>query len=421
MEAVTIKKSENLTCQVLFALCVGVTYLNIYELTFAVWSVTLLFTLKRKYSFTIISYALCFVAIFLIALGVSFFREFNGYIFFRDISYMLKPILGLIVGYQLCRNTDIKPFHTIIYIGLGIALIHLGMIFYNAIAHNIINIHELRHFTGYFSDYEFYALLLLFFNKEFEVELSTERKWLLIVIIGVSGTLYVSRTNFIQLIVLFLAMKGYFRLSRRAIIVMATVIITTLAGYAIIYNMSLARNGSGIEAFLYKIKNAPIEAFKSKVNKDDWEDFNDNYRSFETIITIKQVSSEGPATIIFGKGMGSTVDLGRRIWTNDGELIRHLPTLHNGFMTVYLKTGLLGLFFCVLFLILLGRQGKSDIPIVHQINLLLKGTAIFLVLANWVLLGLYLKIDNKALVIGFILAYKELIIKRSLLEANGKA
>ena len=31
--------------------------------------------------------------------------------------------------------------------------------------------------------------------------------------------------------------------------------------------MHLNRNGKGVETLLYKIKNAPIEAFKTKINK----------------------------------------------------------------------------------------------------------------------------------------------------------
>jgi hypothetical protein len=417
METITPRKSYNLICQLLFALCVGVTYLNIYELTFAVWSLTLLISLKRRYSLTIVQYVLCFAAIFGIALAVSFFKEFSNYNFFRDISYMLKPILGMLVGYQLCRDTEVKPFHTILYTGLGIAIIHMGLIFYSAALYRIVNIHELRHYTGYFSDFEFYALLVVFFHKEFGIEMSAKKKWILILIIGISGTLYVSRTNFIQFFILFLAMKGYFKMTRRAVTVMTTVIAVTLIGYAIIYNMPLTRNGRGMEGFLYKIKNAPIEAFKTKVNQNDWQDFNDNYRSFETIITLKQVTSEGTSGVLFGKGMGATIDVGRRMYTNDGEYIRFVPTLHNGYTTIFLKAGVAGLLFIIIFLVLLARQGKSEIPIVNQINLLLKGTAIFMIMANWVLLGLYLKIDNKALIIGFILAYKELIVKRSLLTS----
>ncbi|MFT3794536.1 hypothetical protein [Flavobacterium sp.] len=412
--------NNNLFYQILFAICVGVTYLNIYELTFAIWSFSLLISLRRKYSLTLVHYLLCFVAIFGIALTVSFFREYKLYNFFRDISYLLKPILGLVVGYQLCRNLRIKPFETIAYTGLGIAVIHMILIFYNALLHHIVNIHELRHFTGYFSDFEIYALLVLIFSKELEIKISAEKRWLFILIIAVSSALYVSRTNFLQLIILYLAMKGYFKITTRAVIVMSLVIAGTLIGYAIIYNMTLTRNGRGLEGFLYKVKNAPIEAFKSKVDEDDWEDFNDNYRSYETIITLKQVSSGGWTTILFGKGMGATIDVGREMWTNDGEFIRYVPTLHNGYMTVYLKSGVVGIFFSVVFMILLTRQRqrKTDTPLIKNINLFLSGTGIFLFLANWVLLGLYLKIDNKSLIIGLILCYKELLVKQSLLPKN---
>jgi hypothetical protein len=415
------KISDNRFYQVLFAICVAVTYLNIYELTFAIWALSFVISLKRKYSLTVIQYVACFVVIFGIALCVSFFQNFKLYNFFRDISYLLKPILGILVGYNLCRNLRIKPLQTIFYTGLFIAVSHLLLIVWSAILHRIVNIHELRHYTGYFSDFEIYALIVVIFNKEFEMPLSRQKKQLFIAIIAISSFLYLSRTNFIQFIILFLAMKGYFQINRRAIIVMSTVIITTLVGYAIIYNMTLTRNGreyGGMEAFLYKIKNSPIEAFKSKVDQDDWQDFNDNYRSFETQITLHQVSADGLPSILFGKGMGATIDVGREMWTNDGEFIRYVPTLHNGFMTVYLKAGAVGILFSVLFMVLLFRQRDSDTPMVKQINLLLVGTAIFLFLANWVLLGLYLKIDNKSLVIGFVLCYKELLIKKSLLPQH---
>ena len=57
----------------------------------------------------------------------------------------------------------------------------------------------------------------------------------------------------------------------------------------------------------------------------------------------------------------------------------------------------------IYFLYHLFRQKKSNIESVAQINLLLIGTAFFLIVANWVLLGLFLKLDNKSILIGFLL------------------
>jgi hypothetical protein len=362
---------------------------------------------------------MCFVGIFVIAFIVAFFRDQNTYNYIRDITYLVKPILGLLVGYQLCRSHDIKPFQTILYTGLLISSIHLFIIFYSAIAYRIINIHDLRFYGGYFGDFEFYALLIAIFNKELEVPLTKKAKRYILLVIGLSAFFYLSRINFIQFAILYLVMKGYFRLTTRNIIVMGSMLVVLGAGYSIIYNMHLTRNGKGVEAFLYKIKNAPIEAFKTKINKDDYEDFNDNYRSYENLVTVRQVAYEGTSAILFGKGMGATIDLGMEIWTNDLEFIRYIPVLHNGLMTVYLKSGFVGVFLNLAFLYFLYRQRKSDIPLVQNINLFLMGTAIYLLFANWVLLGLYLKTDSKSIIIGFILCYKE-IVTRKYLASNAE-
>jgi hypothetical protein len=184
-------------------------------------------------------------------------------------------------------------------------------------------------------------------------------------------------------------------------------------GYIAIYNMNLRRNGSGLEALLYKIKNAPIEAFKTKVDKDDWEDFNDNYRAYENILTFKSVTYEGFWTIVRGKGLGSKIKLGQIVYTNDGSALTKISILHNAYMTVFLKSGIIGVFLMFYFLRLLIKQNPSHIYSIQQINLLLIGTGVYLIIDNWVLLGLYLKTESKAMIIGFLLSYRELLLQRA--------
>ena len=208
-----------------------------------------------------------------------------------------------------------------------------------------------------------------------------------------------------------LALKGYFRITPRSLKVMITTIVLTIGCYSAIYYSYPNRKGKGIEAFFYKIKIAPIEAFKTKINQDDWKEFNDNYRSFENIITVRQVTGNGWFTTFFGKGLGSTVDIGREMWTNDGELIRYVPALHNAYMTMFLKSGLAGVFLTILFIIILIRNLKSETEEIRYVNYLIIGTGIFLLLSNWVFMGLYLKLDNKSIFLGFLLCYRELLLK----------
>lgn len=408
MKTISLKKLY----QVVFFLCVAVPFFNIYELTFGVWFFSLLISFSDKYSLTIIQYVSCFVAILVIAFISSFFNDGGNYNFFRDIAYLLKPIMGLILGYQLLKKFPNSFFSTVVYSGVLIAIGHLLIVFITFLRFQSISVNLLRAYCGYFSDYEVYALIILMFYKKFDVEVSKQKLYFFAFLLAFSTFLYLSRTNFIQFIVLYIAMKGYFKINKRSVIVMTTTLVLVLSGYAAIYNSNPSRNGKGLEAFLYKVKIAPIEAFKTKVNTSDWKDFNDNYRSFENIITVKQVSIGGTTDVLFGKGLGATINIGRKILTTDGTIVQYIPILHNGFATVFLKSGLFGLLFLIASIFLLIRQRKSNSSEVQQLNLLIVGTGIFLLISNWVFMGLYLKLDNKSILIGLFLCYQELLIKK---------
>ena len=220
--------------------------------------------------------------------------------------------------------------------------------------------------------------------------------------------MYLARTNFLQLLILVLGMKGYLELNKRSLAIILTIVVTTIIGYSYILYVNPKRNGDGIEAFLYKIKVAPMEAFKTKIQRDDWRDFNDNYRSYENIMTIRQVSRDGVLSVVFGKGLGSQIDLKQKVYLGDMEL-RFISILHNGFMIVFLKSGLLGIFIYLFSIFYFFKRFKTDDPLVKNINLLFIGTGFFLLLSNWVFLGFYNLIDTKTILIGFLIAYLDKI------------
>ncbi|MEY3499037.1 MAG: hypothetical protein RL308_706 [Bacteroidota bacterium] len=412
------EKSNNVLYQLLFALCVLMPYINIYELTFLVWFLTFAITISNRYSIRIVKYITCFSVILATAFVVSFFTNESMYNFFRDIAYLLKPIIGLLVGYQLYKKCQNKFFTTVIYTGLLISSIHLLIVLITFIRFHAITVNLLREYCGYHSDYEVYILVLLLFFKKFEINWSKKKVHTFIAIVSLSSFLYLSRTNFIQLIILFIAMKGYFVLNKKSVTIIASIVLFVVVGYTAVYQSNPHRSGKGIEAFLYKIKNAPIEPFKTKIDKDNWKDFNDNYRSYENILTVKQVSSQGTSAVLFGKGLGATINLGREIWTNDGEFIQYIPILHNGFATVFLKSGIFGLLFLLIFMYLLGKPVKSNLVSVQNLNFILIGTAIFLIVSNWVFMGLYLKLDNKSILLGFIICYREFLLKNNNQQKN---
>lgn len=412
-----IRFNKDIPYLILFILCVVIPTFNNYELTFLTWLIAALITLKKKYSVAIVSLIIISLLILLFA-GISTLRyQYPIYNVIRDTTYLLKPILGLLIGYQLTKSIKTyNIFKVMVYAGFVLAIIHFIAIFISSFVIRVNNLHDLRYYAGYFSDFEVYAVIILIFSSKFQLDFSPKQRTRLLIFIGLSSFIYFARTNFLQYVCLAIAMLGYFRLTKRSIIAISSLMIAGLSVYAVIYYSNPNRGAKGFEAFLYKVKIAPFEPFKTKINQNDWKEFNDNYRSFENIITLKQVAAEGTEAIILGKGLGSSIDIGREMWTNDNEFIRYVPTLHNSYMTIYLKSGLLGVMFLILFIVYLLNNKKSPIPLVQSINYLMIGTGVFLILSNWVFMGLYFKVDNKAILIGSLICYREILNKRYLLQ-----
>lgn len=408
--SISIKRSH--ISQLLFALCIGVPYLNNYELTFAVWALAATLTVRRSYSIAIIKQAACYAVILTIAIIVFFFKEYEIYFVIRDITYLLKPIIGLILGYQLCKDNFAKAFTTLIYTAFGIAIIHLIVLLHAVIILHASTVNDLRLYGGYFSDFETYALLILIFHKKFEINFSKKKIFVFTVVIGVSAFLYLARTNFMQFVILFVALKGYLKMTPQALKTLTYVIFLGIVGYLAILQINPRRNGQGFESFLYKIKVAPIEPFKTRIKRDDWKDFNDNYRSYENISTVRQVSNDGMSSILFGKGVGSRIDL-RQTVRYDSKDIRFISIMHNGFMTVFLKSGLLGVSMLLISIFLLFRKTKSDSNIVNQINWFFVGSGIYMLASYWVFMGFYFIADTKSLLFGFLICYREMALNRN--------
>ena len=394
--------------QILFIICVVVPFFNNYELSFLVWVSAILITLKNNYSLEFIKYILIFGIVFLLAIIVGLFSNDKLYFIIRDVTYLLKPITGLLLGYQLFSKKIKNPFQFIVYAGIAIAIYHLILVFYGIVFMGATKVSDIRLYGGYFNDFEVYTLIILIFKKQFQLEFSKKQNFYFLLILGISSFFYLARTNFIQFVVLFFAMKGYFVLNKRTLILTVSIILTTLIAYFSILAYNPMRNGTAIDEFLYKIKIIPTEAFSTKINRDDWKEFNDNYRSYENIRTIQQLSSK--ERLFFGEGIGSQVDLKQKVFLGDMEL-RFISILHNGYMTVILKSGLLGLlvyFFSIFFFF---RKNTFTNPMLKTINYLLIGTGVFLIVSNWVFMGFYNLIDTKSLLIGFVFAYKNQLIK----------
>ena len=396
----------------LYILCLAVLLLNNYELTFLVWSVVALISLRTNFSKNFIYIICCYLAILLISFFTElFFYDHSIFNKIRDITYLLKPILGLLIGYNFAKKYAGNALNYIVNCGIFFSVIHLVIILYSILAYKTLSVSEIRHYAGYFNDFEPYVFVLILFASKFNITISKKKRFLYLGIVATSIFCYLSRTNFIQLLILILAVKGFFNLNIRSIKVISFTILLTLVSYALIYNSNPKRKGTFSEEFLYKVKIIPIEAFKTKINQEDWKDFNDNYRSYENIRTAQQLSHN--ETWWFGEGIGSQVDLKQKVYLGDMEL-RQISILHNGFMTVLLKTGIIGLCIYLVTLFFFLYNPRANTKELYTLKLLFIGTGVFLVLSNWVFMGVYNLLDSKSLLIGFLFAYKNHLVQQKL-------
>jgi hypothetical protein len=400
--------NKELYYQIIYMICVIIPFFNNYELSFLVWLVASILTIKQKYSAPFLKYLSYFIIIFSLSFFVGLFFNYKLYFIIRDITYLLKPVFGLILGYQLFYDKTKNPFQFIVYAGVAIASYHLFLVLWGILIEGARNVREIRDHGGFFNDFEVYTLIILLFHKQFQLNFSKQKTRIFISILALSSFFYLARTNFIQFVILFMAMKNWLVFNKRSITVLTSLLVLSVVGYAAIYNYNPKRNGSGLDEFLYKIKLIPLEAFSTKINRDDWKDFHDHYRSYENIRTMEQLSHNN--TFLFGEGMGSQVDLKQKVYLGDMEL-RHISILHNGYMTVFLKSGIPGLLILFGSIFFFFKKFNTFSEIDTKINLLFLGTGVFLIFSYWVFMGFYNLIDTKTLLIGYLFAYKNHIQK----------
>ena len=163
----------------LYILCLVVLLFNNYELTFVVWSFTALITLRTNFSKHFIYIISCFITILLISfLTELFFYDRTIFNKVRDVTYLLKPIIGLTLGYNLAKKYGNNTLIYIINCGVFLSIIHLVIILYSILAYKTLSVSEIRHYGGYFNDFEPYVFILLLFSTKFNIVISKQKRFI---------------------------------------------------------------------------------------------------------------------------------------------------------------------------------------------------------------------------------------------------
>ena len=360
---------------------------------------------SNKYSTTLVNLIVPLLVILFIASVSGFFYKAEIYDIIKDFGFLFRPILFIVLGYLLISRVKDKDFifKALIYTAVISATIHILelVVFIN---NNPFSVNKIRGALGRDNFIELFALVILFVKSTriFYSEAILKRMNLFKFILILSFIFYFSRTMFISFFIIIIALKGYAKISTRGVIYITIFNLLLITLFSSLQFADLKRESKGIEGFFYKIKMAPSEIFSPdiNINTKNHRSLWDHWRAYEALKAIEGISStEYKLGWVFGKGLGAQVDLGFEA-PLDGKKFQYIPIIHNGYVYVLFKSGMIGLIIYLAFLLFIYMQSyKKGNHYGNIINNFISGIALFFLLTSLIITGIY----NSGDIIVFIL------------------
>lgn len=409
------KKYIPITLFIVVLLCE--IYLPSYKINFALqflFLIGILLTTKCKISKPTLLIIAPLVLIFIIGLLGFFYEKHDLSFIIKDITYFLKPINGILLSYFLFRKGfDLVIFlKTILFVGCLTAFIHLfGIFILGDFANN--SIHKLRGDFGLDNFIEIFAFYILLFSKKHMNEWLIRKKvfrFLVLFFLLISIYLYFSRTMLVVFFVMGFSLLGYAKITVKTLKFIGIAVVSILVLYAYLFSVKLDRNAKGAEAFLYKIKIAPEEIFKSKIDRNNHKELWDHWRGYEAKRAI-YLMEENPTSYFIGTGFGSLVNLKFQAPVGGEGGMKYISRLHNGYVFVLYKTGILGLLLYFVFLTSLYMKiYRFNTNNSNQIlvNRLISSIGLFYIFTTLIISGIYIPRDAVVFVLGGLLSFNTL-------------
>jgi len=335
----------------------------------------------------------------------------------KDIFHFLKPLIGLSIGFLFFKKiNDFKMFIKIIVIaGFISAIIHFVAMFSTS-GFSTGSLSKIREFSKD-NFLELFALFFMVYYKKFYQDqlfkFQTNYRIILFVLLT-SNILYFSRTMIVVSLILLFSMHGYTYITKKSIKYITLAILGIIVFYTYLFSVKIERNKPGLEAFLYKVKIAPSELFKTKIDRDNHKELWDHWRGYESKRAL-DLMADYPSSYIFGTGHGSLVNLKFKapLVANDG--MRYISELHNGYTYVLYKTGFVGLSILLFFLIGIYRKiyrynRENNFPL-HFIS----GIGVIYLFTTLTITGVYNGRDVIIFILGALLCFhfkESILIKK---------
>ena len=322
--------------------------LNKYASSFMLPASLMVFS-KKKYHLSQIKplYIIIFIGLF----SSIYSNNFNNYYFFKDLVFFVQvPILitlGLYIGQRpllLYRVIKMFIFFYLFFILFDLFKISL---FFDELLSNGIEFHD-KYNTNNINAVLLF-IILHFLNKK-KSTLFSKKYFHFSIIISVIYILFsFSRTKIILLllILVFININSKKKIILFYLILLAPIFVQLIGLY---FNLE-AKNNSDT-GFLAKSFNSlnelQIKSF------DNQYDITHNWRGFEAFLGFDKFLNGDQIQFLFGQGFGAFVEVPDWAFTDwrDSNLegLKNIGIFHIGFITILVKSGIIGLLYFFYFL-----------------------------------------------------------------------
>jgi hypothetical protein len=325
------------------------TFIGISEVSFLIAFFAVLVSIS-KYGLKNVLNIIMFPLLLILVGLINSFSNPNVLVL-KDIYYFINPILIFLFGFYFAHRYSLEKF--IKYtIQLGIILSVLYLLSYSFNSNNS-SISELKDSVGVPSFIISLSLFLLAYHIKIKVKIFKNFNFYFLLLFIIIAIISLSRTFILIIIILSIFSSGYISFNRMKIKRGLVILLIFISCISFLQNI----NNNDRKEFIGKVTSS-IEEIQPQ-NYTTKIDINNHWRGFEAFIGLSQYVKGSPQELLFGQGFGKSAPLGFEMPLGDSSFTE-IPKFHNGYVSVILKTGILGLLILFLFFI---KRIRSSVKI----------------------------------------------------------